>query len=185
MKFLKIFILFFLISSKAMAYESAPYEVVEDLGEKIEIRKYQDLILAQVAKNDNEDNSFRVLFKFITGKNDKNQEINMTTPVFQEVAKGNSIMSFVMPAEFKMEDLPKPTSGEIKFRKVENQKFIAIRFSGFRTENNFGENREKLIEKIKEKNIKADLENPIRATYDAPWTLPFLRRNEVLFKMVD
>ncbi|MFT6332763.1 MAG: effector-binding domain-containing protein [Lentimonas sp.] len=183
MKILKIFTAFLFLSSNAFAYESAPYKVQKELSENIEIRAYENLILAQVKTSDHEDNSFRILFKFITGKNEGSQKIKMTTPVFQESNASQSTMSFVMPSKFKLSELPKPQNSKIKFSEVKNQKFIAIRFSGFRSEKNFSKNQNKLIEKIKEKNLKVDLEKPIRATYNAPWTLPFLKRNEVLFKI--
>ena len=183
MKFLKYFLLIFIIASKALAYESASYQVLKPISTRIEIRKYEQMILAEVKSNHHEDDAFRILFKFITGKNEKNQDIKMTTPVFQEVGDGENVMSFVMPAQFKLEDLPKPQDEKIKFRVIKDQKFIAIKFSGFRSEKNYQKYADRLKEAAKENNINADFENPIRATYNPPWTLPFLRRNEVLFKI--
>jgi hypothetical protein len=183
MKIFKIFPLLFLFSGNVFAYESAPYEIAKQISKNIEIRKYENLILAEVSTKDNEDSAFRILFKFISGGNEKEQEIKMTTPVFQESNKNQSTMSFVMPAKYKMADLPKPQDDKIKFRELKNKKFVAIKFSGFRSEKNFTKNQDKLIAKIKEENIDADLKNPIRATYNGPFTLPFLRRIEILFEV--
>ncbi|MFT5703739.1 MAG: hypothetical protein ACJAZX_000366 [Rickettsiales bacterium] len=181
MKNLKIFILLTLFSGSAFAYETAPYVAIQKLSEDIEIREYETLVLAQVSTIDKEDSAFRVLFKFISGGNEEKQEISMTTPVFQEYSGNKSTMSFVMPKNINLKDLPNPQDDKIKFREMKNQQLIAIRFSGFRSEKNFTNNKNKLIAKIKEEKINADLENPIRATYNGPFTLPFLRRNEVLF----
>lgn len=88
-----------------------------------------------------------------------------------------------MPTDFKESNLPKPTDKNIKIENIKNQRFIAITFSGRSNDGNFGEYQEILVKKIKLENIKADLENPIRAYYNHPWTLPFFKRNEVLFKL--
>ena len=67
-------------------YESAPYEVIESDG-NIEIREYPDLVLASTeAKFDarGNDGSFMRLFRYISGNNESDQKIEMTTPVFME-----------------------------------------------------------------------------------------------------
>ena len=182
-KFLLLFSLIF--SSNAMSTPITPYEIERNLTDNIEIRGYKELLLAKVMvdEDDSENKQFRKLFKFISGENEQNQEIKMTAPVFKENQNSKMSMSFAMPTDFNKENLPKPNDRNIKIENIENQRFISITFSGRSSDDNFEEYQEILVKKIKEENIKADLENPIRAYYNHPWTLPFLKRNEVLFKL--
>ena len=84
-------------------YESAEYKVIESDG-NIEIREYPDLMLAATdSKMDSQgrDGSFMRLFRYISGANEDEQKIAMTTPVFMqgEVGKTDVSMGFVMPKE--------------------------------------------------------------------------------------
>ncbi|MFN7292591.1 MAG: SOUL family heme-binding protein, partial [Pirellula sp.] len=83
------------------AYESAEYKVVESDG-KFEVREYPDLMLvATTTKLDAQgrDGSFMKLFRYISGANESDKKISMTTPVFMENDKEESAvqMGFVMP----------------------------------------------------------------------------------------
>jgi len=169
----------------AMAIEISPYEIIEKISDKVEIRQYDKIILATVSVSDEGggNSAFRSLFKFISGDNNQKQEIKMTAPVFREEIDGNMNMSFVMPAKFNEKNLPQPNNPKIKINLIQNQKFIAIRFSGFANDNNFEENQEILEEIIKKKQINANIDLPIRAYYNRPWSLPFFKRNELLFKL--
>lgn len=168
-----------------MAIEISPYNVVEKISDEVEIRQYKKIILAtaNIDLDEDGDSAFRSLFKFISGQNDKKQEIKMTAPVFREEIDGNMNMSFVMPDKFDENNLPNPNNPKIKINFIKDQKFIVIRFSGFASDDNFDEKQEILEKIIAKKNLKADLQTPIRAYYNRPWTLPFLKRNELLFKL--
>jgi hypothetical protein len=80
-KILSIIILGLIITSNCMAYEEAKYEVMKK-NEIYEIRKYSDR-LAIETEISNQGSSFRKLFKYISGDNENNEEIKMTTPVTQ------------------------------------------------------------------------------------------------------
>ena len=168
-----------------MAGETAKYEVIEKISDNIEIRQYQNMMLATIATGvDAKGNrNFRSLFKFISGENKKEQKISMTTPVFREKIKDKRVMSFVMPEKFNKNNTPAPNNKNIKIEIVKNVKFIAITFSGRWSESNFNEQQEILTRLVKEKNINADIANPVRAYYNSPMALPFLRKNEVLFRV--
>ncbi len=73
--------LFILPYSKAMAYEEANYEVVFK-NEVYEIRKYSDRLAVETMKS-GIDSNFRKLFNYISGRNDTQEKIKMTTPVTQ------------------------------------------------------------------------------------------------------
>ena len=60
--------------------------------------------------------------------------------------------------------------------------FAAITYSGRASDKNFLKHKEILENQLKEDNITI-LSPPIRATYNSPFTLPMLRRNEVMFEI--
>ena len=179
-----LFLILLILPNVAMSYETARYEVTKIISEKIEVREYKNLVLATIStKEGSENNNFRTLFKFISGENEQDQEIKMTTPVFQENIKNKKSMSFVMPGRFNKDNLPKPKNKNIRIELLKNTKFIAIRFSGRATDKNFSKYQKILEQSIEENNLEADLTNPINAYYNSPWTLPFFKRNEVLFRL--
>ena len=179
-----LFLIFLIIPNIAMSYETAKYEVTKTISDKVEIREYKDLVLATISTGEeSQNNNFRTLFKFISGENEQNEEIKMTTPVFQENIQNQESMSFVMPDRFNNNNLPKPKNKNIKIESLKNAKFIAIRFSGRAIDKNFSKYQQILEKVIEENNIKVDLTTPINAYYNAPWTIPFFKRNEVLFKL--
>jgi hypothetical protein len=172
-----------LLPNVAMSYETAKYEVVKKIDDRVEIRKYDNLITAEVETTDNDDSSFLILFRYITGKNIDQKEISMTTPVFiDKKASDKSVMKFVMPSEFKIKDLPTPGDGRIKFKTQRGKEFVAIRFSGFAFDSNFKKREKQLREVVKENKIRIK-EPEIWAYYNQPFSLPFLKRNEVLFQI--
>jgi hypothetical protein len=172
------------MTTYAMATPITPYTVTQKLTDKIEIREYPKLLLATVTATDSQDNSsFRILFDFIDGANSKKQEIAMTAPVFEKYTANSTSMSFAMPEEFNLENLPVPDNKNIQLENMHKVSFIAIRFSGFASDSNFAEHKAILLEQIKKNNINADLSIPIKAYYNKPWTLPFLKRNELLFRV--
>ncbi|MFT4718529.1 MAG: hypothetical protein ACI9IL_000863 [Rickettsiales bacterium] len=179
-----LFLIFLTIPNIAVSSETAKYEVIKTISSKIEIREYKDLVLAEIStKEESQNNNFRALFKFISGENERDQEIKMTTPVFQNNIQDRESMSFVMPDRFNNNNIPKPKNKNIKIKILKNTKFIAIRFSGRAVDKNFNKYQKVLERAIEENGLKADLENPINAYYNAPWTIPFFKRSEVLFRL--
>ena len=77
-----------------MASEEAKYDIIKST-DVYEIRKYADRLAVEVVSTTG-DNSFRKLFNYISGKNEKNQEIKMTIPVTQTVKSGNMAMQFYL-----------------------------------------------------------------------------------------
>ena len=115
-------------------YESAPYKAVRTDG-KFELRDYPRLTVVEtpmVRSANGADNGFMRLFRFITGRNEANQKIAMTTPVFMSVGDSNLTMAFVMPATMKVSQVPKPADGAVTVRELEAGQFAVLRFSGGR-----------------------------------------------------
>jgi hypothetical protein len=179
-KILSIIILGLIITSKGMAYEEANYEVVKK-NEIYEIRKYSDR-LAIETEISNQGNSFRKLFNYISGNNENNEEIKMTTPVTQVEKKGSMTMQFYLPSRFNKDDIPNPSNSDVKILNIKGGYYAAIIYSGRASDKNFTKHKNILENELIKKNISI-LSPPIKATYNSPFTLPLLRRNEAMFKI--
>jgi len=179
-KFLSIVFLGLIITSNSMSYEEANYEVVKK-NEVYEIRKYSDR-LAIETDTSNEDNSFRKLFNYISGNNNKNEEIKMTTPVTQMQKKGNMTMQFYLPSRFNKENIPSPSNPDVKILNIKGGYYAVIRYSGRASDKNFIKYKSILENELKKDNMII-LSPPIKATYDGPFTLPMNRRNEAMFEI--
>ena len=163
-----------------MATEQLKYQTL-DVNEIYEIRKYSDRLVIET-KTSNQNSSFRKLFNYISGSNEKNQEIKMTAPVTQIEKNGNMTMQFYLPSEFDENNVPNPSNSEVKILNMKGGYFAAITYSGRASDKNFLKHKEILENQLKEDNISI-LSPPIRATYNSPFTLPMLRRNEVMFEI--
>ena len=179
-KILSIIIFNLIIISNAMATEQLKYQTI-DVNEIYEIRKYSDR-LAIETETSNQNSNFRKLFNYISGSNEKNQEIKMTAPVTQIEKNGNMTMQFYLPSGFDQSNVPNPSNSEVKILNMKGGYFAAITYSGRASDKNFLKHKEILENQLKEDNISI-LSPPIRATYNSPFTLPLLRRNEVMFEI--
>ena len=166
--------------SNVMAYEEARYDVVKS-NEVYEIRKYSDRLAIQVVKT-NQNNSFRKLFNYISGDNETKEEIKMTTPVTQMQKEGNMSMQFYLPEKFNKDNVPNPSSSDVEIINIEGGYYAVIRYSGRASEKNFIKHKVILEKQLKKDNILI-LSSAIKATYNSPFTLPMLRRNEAMFKV--
>tara|TARA_B100001123_G_scaffold430586_1_gene550831 strand:+ start:411 stop:911 length:501 start_codon:yes stop_codon:yes gene_type:complete len=163
-----------------MAYEEGKYEVVKS-NEVYEIRKYSDRLAVQVIKT-NQNNSFRKLFNYISGNNETNEEIEMTTPVTQMKKEGIMTMQFYLPTKFNKDNVPNPSSPDVEIINIEGGYYAVIRYSGRASEKNFIKHKVILENELKKDNIVI-LSSAIKATYNSPFTLPMLRRNEAMFRV--
>ena len=163
-----------------MALEEANYNVVYQ-NDVYEIRNYGDRLAIQVSYT-NEGGGFRRLFNYISGSNIDSIKINMTKPAIQSNENGSTVMQFLLPSNFTKNNAPAPTDQELKLIVIEQGYYAAIKYSGRLSDKNFDKHR--II--LKENLLKDDIEilsSAIRATYNGPFTLPFLRRNEAMFRI--
>ena len=167
------------LSSQTMAYEEANYEVVKE-NKEYEIRKYSDRLVIET--NSIEGNGFRKLFNYISGNNEESQEIKMTVPVTQEIKNGSMTMQFYLPLKFNKDNAPKPSNSDIKILNIEGGYYAVIKYSGRSSDKNFLKNKNILEKQLKQDNITI-ISPPIRASYNSPFTLPILKRNEVMYKI--
>ena len=163
-----------------MANEESKYNIVES-NDIYEIRKYSDRLAVQVVKT-NQNNSFRMLFDYISGNNKTNEEIKMTTPVTQMKKDGNMTMQFYLPLKFNKDNVPNPLRNDLEIVIIKGGYYAVIRYSGRASDKNFIKHKEYLERELKKDNILI-VSPPIRATYNSPFTLPMLRRNEAMFRV--
>jgi len=168
------------MTSKGMAYEEANYEVMKT-NKIYEIRKYSDRLAIETTIS-NEGSSFRKLFNYISGNNENNEEIKMTTPVTQTEKKGKMTMQFYLPSRFNKDNTPNPFNSDIKILNIQAGYYAVIIYSGRASDKNFIKHKSILENELKKDNILI-LSAPIKATYDGPFTLPFRRRNETMFEI--
>ena len=172
--------LFILPYSMVMANEEAKYEVIEK-NEIYEIRKYSDRLAVETSR-DGIDSNFRKLFNYISGRNDAQEKIAMTTPVTQVEKNGNITMQFYLPSKFNLENVPNPSRKDVRIINIKGGYYAVLKYSGRASDGNFIKHKEILEKELKNNNISI-VSPPIRATYDSPFTLPMNRRNEAMFKV--
>ncbi len=178
-KILLILISILTLSSQTMAYEEANYETINE-NNKYEIRKYFDRLVIETSST--QGNGFKKLFNYISGNNEQKKEIKMTVPVTQEIKNGNMTMQFYLPSKFNKDNVPKPSNPEIKILTIEGGYYAVIKYPGRSSDNNFLKNKKILEEELNKDKIII-LSPPIRASYNSPFTLPMLKRNEVMFRV--
>ena len=163
-----------------MASEEAKYDVIKS-SKSYEIRKYSDRLAVEVI-SENGNSGFRKLFNYISGNNEKKQEIKMTTPVTVTEKSGNMTMQFYLPSKFNKENAPNPISPEVEVINIIGGYYAVIRYSGRASDDNFIKHKNILKDELSKDNIKI-ISPPIKATYNSPFTLPMMRRNEAMFKV--
>ena len=114
-------------------YEEPKFETISKFS-GFEIRKYFDSVQAIVETNGRDWQSstvgFRKIAGYIFGRNNRDQNIAMTSPVIFWNDNKKSMMAFIMPSEYSMSDLPHPNDEGIKLRKIQGKKFAVLSFSG-------------------------------------------------------
>ena len=179
--------------------EKPDYKVIQS-EQNIEIRQYEPMIIAEVEvdgkREDAIGDGFRLLADYIFGNNTvqqvismtapvqqkENQKIAMTAPVQQQSTGKSWRMSFVMPSKYSMDSLPVPNNNRVRLKEILTKKFVVIEFSGTNSNENVTEHENQLMNYIEANQIKIN-DSPKYAFYNPPWSLPFLRRNEVMIEI--
>tara|TARA_B100000925_G_scaffold110117_1_gene81275 strand:- start:66 stop:617 length:552 start_codon:yes stop_codon:yes gene_type:complete len=157
----------------AMAYEEPSFAVVE-VNEAYEIRYYEERIVVQT-RNTNQNSGFRKLFNYISGKNSNSEKIAMTVPVTQT----DNLMQFYLPIKFDLKNTPIPIDSDVKISTVPGGHYAVIKYGGRSSDSNFLKHAKFLRGALFNDGIEI-LSEPIKATYNGPFTPSFLRRNEAL-----
>lgn len=182
--------------------EEPAFETVKRDGD-LEIRRYAPTIVAETLVEGSlwsaSNEGFRVIAGYIFGNNlsargEGSEKVAMTAPVTTEPVARRIAMTapvtteeegarlrvqFTMPAQYTLATLPRPLDPRVTLREVPARTVAVLRFSGLAFEGTVQEKTAALLAWVKAEGL-APAGTPQLARYDPPWTLPFLRRNEVM-----
>jgi hypothetical protein len=178
-----------------MATETPQYTTLESEGQ-FALRKYSSYLVAETEIEGQFDEvstiGFKRLAAYIFGDNvgvheatseissqKKPEMIAMTTPVGLEARAGKYVVTFSMPSSYTLTTLPVPNDKTVVIKSLPERTCAVIEFSGTCGETHYRAYLNELNDWIAARNLKK-LSEPIFARYNPPWTLPFLRRNEIL-----
>ena len=176
----------------SMAFEEPSYSIVKS-NENYEIRKYDERLAVEVEFR-SEDSGFNYLFNYISGENTTSEKISMTAPVTQSAKidmtapvtqsnkDGKMLMQFFLPSKFTIDTAPTPTNKRVKLVIIEGGYYAVLKYSGRNSDKNYL-NRLSELKDYLEKDKIVMLDNGTKATFDGPFTLPILRRNEAMIKI--
>ena len=183
--------------------ETPKYQVLQSEG-NFELRYYPSHLIASVQVTGDFDEAsrqgFRQLAGYIFGDNHRQAKIAMTSPVsvsesrsstkidmtapvtVSEGAKINSdtprTVSFSMPSKFTIDTLPRPNNSNIELSMSPEQKVAVSLFSGFTSAKVLEQHKAQLSAWISKQGLKPSEQIHV-ARYNAPFTLPWKRRNEL------
>jgi hypothetical protein len=179
-------------------YEQPPYEVVDRLGDHVEVRRYGPRLAAEttVTAADPEaarNAAFRILAAYIFGANISQSDIAMTAPVeidagSEEIAMtapveiaadgtARQTMRFFLPARYQLATAPTPTDPRVHLLLAPPETVAVQRFTGSGSAARMSTEQTRLLQAL-ESSRWQPAAAPAALYYDPPWTIPWLRRNE-------
>ena len=187
------------------AIEEPTYTVVQKT-EVFEVRQYAPYLVAEVVvpgpASEAGSQGFRLLGGYIFGKNKGERKLEMTAPVMQSALQpappvklemtapvtqtaivGGFLVQFVMPKPYTLATLPEPLDAQVKLREVPGSRIAVIRFSGSWSQSIYEEQLQILRSALAAAGM-ATTGEPVSSRYNSPFSLPFLRRNEIWLNLV-
>jgi hypothetical protein len=186
---------FLVFKPAAAKVAEPPFTSVFKQGD-FEIRDYAPQVVAEVTVSSNSrepaNDGFRPLAGYIFGGNAPRTQIAMTAPVTRQQgariamtapvtrqATGASWnIRFIMPAGSRLETMPRPNDPNVRLMEEPGKRYAVIRFSGLGQQATLDQKTALLRTFVAERGLTAR-GNPVIAFYDPPFTVPFMRRNEV------
>jgi hypothetical protein len=169
--------------------EQARYDL-ELLDGDFEVRHYAPRVHAETVLNaapwhQSLKEGFTRLANYISGQNAGQKKIAMTAPVFVTVGatdRATRTVSFKMPESDPFETLPAPNDRQITLRRIPARRIAALTYHGRYGREIPANKRQELLTRVRAAGL-LPIGDVTFAGYDAPWTLPWLRRNEVLVEL--
>ena len=180
-----------------MAIEEPKFTIVSR-DASFEVRDYVSVVVAEVVVTGDMENvgrnGFRQLAGYIFGGNNTKKRIAMTAPVtfvpkaenapgsWNTEKMGTSApwtVRFTMPSAFALDDLPHPENPNVELKSLPAGRFAVLRFSGLAGKAQVASQTAELMHYVSKHGLSPA--GPVSlARYDPPWTLWFMRRNEVM-----
>jgi hypothetical protein len=165
--------------------ETARYRVELSDGD-FELRHYAPLVRAETVVNAaiwerSLEEGFHRLVGYISGSNADARKIAMTAPVTATVGateRATRTVAFKMPDRYPLASLPQPNDPQITLRRVAARRVAALTFSGRYGGDLPAQKRQELLMRVRQAGL-LPIGDVTFGGYDAPWTLPLARRNEV------
>jgi hypothetical protein len=181
--------------------EQAQYTVLSN-ADGYEVRTYAAHIEAQTTVSGSYreaiNSGFSIIAGYIFGGNTKKEgiamtapvreqkqsaeKIAMTAPVVAETRGGDRIVAFVMPSSYTLDTLPTPTDPRVRIVAVPSKKMAALRFSWIRSADRIAAMESRLLNSLARDHVEV-VGEPSYAGYNAPWTPPWMMRNEILVEI--
>ncbi len=172
--------------------EKPQYEVVQRFKD-FELRNYKPYLVAQVKVEGGfkraGNNAFKLLAGYIFGDNKSvlkpeagNEKMKMTAPVnMMEVpnTKDQYYVQFFMPTKYTRETLPIPNDDRVKIELMSGGLTAALKYSGTWSHKRYLRKLARLNTAIENQGFTTQ-GSAIFARYNSPFSLWFMRRNEVL-----
>jgi hypothetical protein len=165
--------------------ETPIYDVVKSF-ENFEIRSYDAMVVAQTemkssAYEESSSMGFRTIADYIFGGNKDNQQIAMTSPVIMEMGEESS-MSFVMPKEHAIENLPEPNSKQVELVQLQPKTYAVLEFTGYANDKKIEKHSKRLLQFLKAENL-SPIGNMKYLGYNPPWQV-LGRKNEIAVEVL-
>lgn len=180
--------------------EQTAYTIVRTTAE-YEVRLYPPHLVAQAVVRGSYESAlnegFRIIASYIFGGNTKKESIAMTAPVIEQTAsesiamtapvtasiEGDShVIRFGMPRSYTLATLPVPSDARVTIVTLPEQTMAVMRFSWSRASSRVASKKQALLEALRRDGVTVRGE-PQFAGYNAPWTPPWMMRNEVLVEI--
>ncbi len=190
-------------TTELMGIEEPEYKVVEK-NDVYEIREYLPVVAIETEVEANFEDAgnraFRRLFNYIDGNNQSQASIAMTAPVTQSASEsekiamtapvtqserdGKYVVRFMLPAKYTLETAPKPNDPTVVVTELPARRFAVHTYSGTWAKSGYDDGLAKLKQALNRGGV--DFEDaPIWSRYNSPFSLWFLRRNEIWLPLAD
>ena len=170
-----------------MSIEEPPYSI-ERRAPYYEVRRYENTIVAETFVSGDLDEAsrsgFKILAGYIFGKNESQTEIAMTAPVTLSGKGEKQVLQFSMPRSFSMQKLPRPNDQKVHLREIPSRRIAVYRYSGSWSQQLFDEKLQFFLSELNKDAVPLKGE-PIFARFNSPFSLWFLRRNEIWIQLDD
>ena len=184
------------------ALEEPAYQTQLQEG-NFEIREYASYLVAEVFMegedfDEESGDGFRILADYIFGNNlsrsasvqmagkaeADSENIAMTAPVQMDQGEQPNQwrMAFSLPSKWNLETAPVPNDQRVNLREVLPERMVVLQFSGRMGARDLEEKEQELRQWATKQGITV-VGSVRTARYDPPWTLPFLRKNEVQLRV--